>query len=301
MLASQGDSADPPHGGSAQSLTAKKRVHSGPMRNLRDRVAVVTGAASGIGRATAVALAERGADMALADLDEVGLQQTARLVESAGRRATTHTVDVASRPAMEALVDDVLDAHRRVHILINNAGVSVSARFEDHSLEDFEWLFGVNFWGVVYGCKFFLPHIKAAGEGHIVNISSLFGLIGLPTQSSYAASKFAVRGFTESLRTELAEHRIGVTSVHPGGTKTNIVKSSRFTEHIPGQKARIMDGFERRGWPPELVARRIISGIEGDKARMLVGPETYVTDLAKRLTPTYANWIFERLRQRFSL
>ena len=271
------------------------------MRKLRDRVAVITGAASGIGRATAIALAGRGVDTALADLDEVGLQQTARQVEGYGRRASTHTVDVACRPAMEAFAAEVIDAHGRMNILVNNAGVSVSAPFEEHSLEDFEWLFGVNFWGVIYGCKFFLPHLQAAGEGHIINISSLFGLIGLPTQSSYAASKFAVRGFSESLRSELRPQGIGVTSVHPGGINTNIVKSSRFHEEHSGQKAKLITNFERRAWPPELVARRIIEAIEGDKARMLVGPETYITDLAKRLTPNLTNRLVERLRKRLGL
>ncbi|MCB9700925.1 MAG: SDR family NAD(P)-dependent oxidoreductase [Myxococcales bacterium] len=271
------------------------------MRNLRDRVAVVTGSASGIGRATAVALAERGADLALADVDEVGLRETARLVEAAGRRATTHRVDVSAREAMEAFAADVLESHGRIHVVVNNAGVSVTAPFEDHSLEDFEWLMGVNFWGVVYGCKFFLPHIKAAGEGHIVNISSLFGLIGLPTQSSYAASKFAVRGFSESLRTELRPYGIGVTSVHPGGINTNIVKSSRFTETASGQKAKVIRSFEKTGWPPELVGRRIVEAIERDKARMLVGPETYVTDYAKRLVPELTNRLVDRLRRRMGL
>ena len=271
------------------------------MRNLRDRVAVVTGAASGIGRATAIVLAERGADLALADVDEVGLQQTARQIEHLGRRVTTHRVDVAARPEMEAFVAAVAEAHGRVHVVVNNAGVSVTAPFEQHSLEDFEWLMGINFWGVVYGCKLFLPHLKAAGEGHIVNISSLFGLIGLPTQSSYAASKFAVRGLSESLRTELAPLNIGVTSVHPGGINTNIVKSSRFVEERPGQKAKIVRAFDRNGMSPERAGQKIVQGIECNAARVLIAKETYVTDVMKRVAPTLTNRIVERLRGRLGL
>lgn len=271
------------------------------MRNLRDRVAVVTGAASGIGRATAIVLAERGSDLALADVDEVGLQQTARQIEHLGRRVTTHRVDVASRPAMEAFVADVAAAHGRVHVVVNNAGVSVTAPFEEHTLEDFEWLIGVNLWGVVHGCKLFLPHLKAAGEGHIVNISSVFGIIGLPTQSSYCASKFAVRGLSESLRTELAPLNIGVTSVHPGGVNTNIVKSSRFVETRPGQKAKIIRAFDRMAMTPERAALRIVAGIESNAARVLITRETYVTDMMKRVAPTLTNRLVERLRGRFGL
>jgi NAD(P)-dependent dehydrogenase (short-subunit alcohol dehydrogenase family) len=279
----------------------KLSVQSGAMRSLQDRVAVVTGSASGIGRATAVALAERGCDLALADIDEVGLQQTARQIEQLGRRVTTHTVDVASRAAMEAFVEAVVGAHGRVHIVVNNAGVSVTAPFEEHTLEDFEWLFGINFWGVVYGCKLFLPHLKAAGEGHIVNISSVFGLIGLPTQSAYCASKFAVRGLSEGLRTEFAPFNIGVTSVHPGGINTNIVKNSRFIEGRDGQKARIIRQFERNAMSPERAAQKIILGIEANSARVLITKETYVTDLLKRVAPTLTNRLVERVRHRIGL
>lgn len=271
------------------------------MRNLRDRVAVVTGAASGIGRATAIALAERGCDLALADVDEVGLQSTARRVEELGRRATTHVVDVADRRRMEAFVDEVVTAHGAVHIVINNAGVSVTANLEDHTLEDFEWLVGVNLWGVVHGCKLFLPHLKAAGEGHIVNISSMFGLIGLPSQASYCATKFAVRGFSESIRAELAPHNIGVTSVHPGGINTNIVKNSRFTEERAGQRARIEQFFATKTLPPERCAAKIVRGIEQNSARVLVAPETYLTDIAKRIAPSITNAVLTPIRRRLGI
>ncbi|MEZ4450147.1 MAG: SDR family NAD(P)-dependent oxidoreductase [Nannocystaceae bacterium] len=271
------------------------------MRNLRDRVAVVTGAASGIGRATSIVLAERGSDVALCDVDEVGLQQTARQIEHLGRRVTTHRVDVSSKAQMEAFAADVAAAHGRVHIVVNNAGVSVSAPFEQHTLEDFEWLMGINFWGVVYGCKFFLPHLQAAGEGHIVNISSLFGLIGLPTQSSYCAAKFAVRGLSEALRTELAPNNIGVTSVHPGGINTNIVKNSRFLEQKPGQKSKVVRSFDRFGMPPERAAQKIVHGIETNAARVLITKETYITDVMKRFAPTLTNRVVERLRGRLGL
>lgn len=256
------------------------------MRTLKDRVAVVTGAAGGIGRATAVALAEAGSNVALVDIDELGLAETRRKVEAAGRRASVHRVDVANRDAMEALVAEVLDAHGQVNVVVNNAGVSVTKRFDEQSLDDFEWLIGINFWGVVYGAKFFLPEIKKGDEGYIVNISSMFGFIGLPSQTSYAASKFAVHGMSESMRYELAPHGIGVMSVHPGMIRTGIVKAARIAvPEAPGLQDGVARTFDRFGWPPERVANKIVHGIRRGHARVVVGPEAYLVDWIKRASP----------------
>ena len=246
-------------------------------------------------------LAEHGCTLALSDVNEDGLSETARALEASGVRVSTRRVDVADREAVEAWASEVEREHGAAHMIFNNAGVAVMASLRRVDYDDFHWLMNINFWGVVHGTRAFLPILAQQDEAHIVNISSLFGLIGLPTQSSYAASKFAVRGFSESLRSELQPLRIGVTSVHPGGINTNIVKSSRFTELAPGQKAKIIRSFEKRGWPPELVGKRIIDAIERDRARVLVGPETYVTDLAKRLIPTGTNRIVDRLRKRLGL
>ena len=256
------------------------------MKNFTDRTAVITGAGSGIGRATSLLLAEKGCRLALSDINEQGLEETARLVRERGRPVSTHLVDVANKQRMQEFASEVVEKHGAAHILINNAGVAVNATFLEQSLEDFEWLMGINFWGVVYGCKFFLPHILQAGEGHIVNISSLFGLLGVPQQSSYCASKFAVRGFTETLRVELRHSNVGVTSVHPGGVATNIAAASRVSG---GEKAleahkRAVRAFQKM-LPPEVAAAAIVGGIRRNKARVLIARETYVADTVKRLLP----------------
>lgn len=252
------------------------------MRTLDNAVAVVTGAASGIGRATAVALAKRGSVLAIADIDEVGLAETRRLLEGRATRHSVHTVDVADQQRMREFASEVADTHGRVNVVINNAGVTVGATLEDHDLDDFEWLVGVNFWGVVYGCKFFLPHLQRAGWGSFVNLSSMFGLIGVPGQSSYCATKFAVRGFSESLAVELAHENIDVISVHPGGIRTNIARNSRTNQ---ASHARIVELFDKYGMAPEKAARKIVRAIERRRNRVIITPEAWLTDVLKRVYP----------------
>ena len=251
---------------------------------------MVTGAASGIGRATALRLAESGCDLALADVNEAGMDETRAMARHFGRRVSVHQVDVADKARMMAFADEAVAEHGRVHIVVNNAGVSVAASFEDHSLEDFEWLMGINFWGVIYGCKFFLPHLRRVDEAHIVNVSSVFGFVGFPLNSSYCASKFAVRGFSEVLYAELRDSHIGVTSVHPGGIATDIVKSSRFTEPAghEGVRQRTLEAFKTM-MPPEKAARAIVRGIRRRDLRVLITREAHLIDAAKRLFPSLSS------------
>ena len=262
------------------------------MQQLKGRVAVVTGASSGIGRATAVLLAERGCTLALVDIDGEGLEETAERVETRGVSASRHVLDVADAARLAELPAEVVAAHGHVHILVNNAGVSALKTFEEHTVEDFRWVVGINFWGVVLGCKFFLPELRRADEAHIVNVSSVFGFIGVPGQTSYCATKFAVRGFSEALWVELRGTTVGVTSIHPGGIKTNIARRARAESE--DSRDRVQQTFDRFGHPPERVANAILRGIERRKLRVIVGPEAYAIEWLKRLMPVQLHRVVSR-------
>lgn len=259
------------------------------MRDFTDKVAVITGAGSGIGRALAIALAERGARLALSDIDAVAVADTAATCEKIGAAATAYTLDVADRAAVYAHADQVVAEFGQVNLVVNNAGVAVMATVEDLSWEDFEWIMGINFWGVMHGTKAFLPHLIASGDGHIVNLSSVFGLIGVPTQSAYNATKFGVRGFTEALREEMliAGHPVGVTCVHPGGIDTNIARAARKPEGVDDEES--ARSFARIAHTtPDQAAKAIIRGVERGSPRVLIGLDARVIDLLPRvLGPAY--------------
>jgi short-subunit dehydrogenase len=259
------------------------------MREFGGRVAAITGAGSGIGRALANALARQGAHVALSDIDDAGLAETVTQCEGFGVKITSEHLDVADRDAVYAWSDRVVAEHGKVNLIINNAGVALGATVESTSYEDFEWLMNINFWGVVYGTKAFLPHLKQSGEGHIVNLSSVFGLISVPSQSAYNAAKFAVRGFTDTLRMELEIEGadVSVTTIHPGGIKTNIARNARMHESvrdITGDPEKAAKDFERAFiTSPEKAAAQILTAVRRDRRRALIGPDAKVIDVVSRL------------------
>jgi len=265
------------------------------MQKITGSVAVITGAGSGIGRALAQDLAGRGAQLALADLNSAALEETSKLLGPAVAR--TYIVDVSKSAAVEDFARQVERDFGRASLLINNAGVALMGRFDEVTLEDMRWLIEINFWGVVYGCKFFLPLLQREPDAHIVNLSSVFGLIGPPGQTAYAASKFAVRGFSESLREELRETgSVKVTSVHPAGIATPIAQSARAGHAITAEARREAEELFKKvaTIPPEEAARVIVKGILGNKNRVLIGRDAYGIDRMARLFPARASAIMTR-------
>jgi NAD(P)-dependent dehydrogenase (short-subunit alcohol dehydrogenase family) len=275
--------------------------------NLAHRVVAITGAGSGIGRALSLALAQHECSLALSDIDGRALEETAALLTgSRAPKVICSTVDVAARHQVHAWAESTFNAFGRVNLVFNNAGVAQAGTVEANRYEDYEWVMGINFWGVVNGTKAFLPLLKRSGEGHIVNISSVFGLFAQPTQSAYNASKFAVRGFTESLRLELDLMNCGVsaTCVHPGGIKTNIVKASRMDPSVSAMLGQSNEqsaaSFEKSfRTSPEEAAQIILRGVVRNARRILVGVDAWGIDGVQRLLPsTYQRIVGEVVRRR---
>ncbi|PAU57405.1 SDR family NAD(P)-dependent oxidoreductase [Pseudomonas indica] len=268
------------------------------MHTLSGKVAVITGAASGIGRALAERLAGEGCHLALADIDARGLDAAAAAVRAHAPTVSLHVLDVSDRSAVYAFADDVLNQHGRAHLIINNAGVAVTQTIAELSYDDFEWLMGINFWGVVHGTKAFLPHLLKNGDGHIVNLSSIFGIIGIPTQGAYNASKFAVRGFTEALRQEIHGSGVSVSCVHPGGIKTNIARAARFYQSVDGCRdaSQAADRFERLArTTASQAAEAIVKGIKTGNPRILIGADARLLDRMQRLLPAAYPRLLARL------
>jgi short-subunit dehydrogenase len=232
------------------------------MKSFKNKVAAVTGAGSGIGRALAKALAREGAELAISDIQTERLEETAGMLRELGAKVSVQTLDVSNREQVFAWADQVAREHGRVNLIFNNAGVAHASTLEGCSIEDFEWIMSINFWGVVYGTKAFLPHLRAAGEGHIVNVSSIFGVIAVPGNGTYNASKFAVRGFTEALRRELADTKVCVRYVAPRATRTGINTSA--VERMNDELGVAMD-------PPELVAKAVCDMLAGGKVEAVLG------------------------------
>lgn len=268
---------------------------------LQGRKALVTGAGSGIGRETALLLARRGADLVLCDVNEEGLKQTEEAVRALGRDVLARRVDVASREQMRDFAGEVHGQVEAIDLLVNNAGVGIGGGFLDTTLEDWDWIVGINLFGVVHGCHFFVPPMLARGRGgHVVNLSSAAGYLATPVLAAYSTTKFGVLGLSEALREELRPHGIGVTAICPGIVNTNITRTTplRGAAATPETRERMVRMYERRNYGPERVAANILRAVQRNRAVAPITPEAWGMYLLKRLSPSFTAWVSRRLGER---
>lgn len=257
-----------------------------------DKIAVITGAGSGIGRALARQLNAEGCKLLISDISEQGLEETVQSLSRKEVLVQSHIMDVSDKSAFQAWARSIADEHGQVDIVINNAGVATGSPVEESNYEDIEWLMSINFWGVVYGTREFLPLLRQSSQGHLVNISSIFGIVGIPTQSAYNASKFAVRGYTEALRHEMVDSNVHVCCVHPGGIKTNIVHHARMTNTDITREEAVANFDNLANTTAESAAAQIIKAIEKHKKRLLIGRDAKYMSILSRLFPVnYARFL----------
>jgi hypothetical protein len=255
------------------------------MKNFTNKVAVITGAGGGIGTALALALAEQGCHLALADINQDKLDKLRMLLSKFNVNVSTHIVDVGNPKAYQIFVAEVIAQHHTVNLLINNAGISIQRSFSNHRIEDWQLIINVNLWGVINGCQYFLPYLKQADVAHIVNISSMAAFIGLPSQAGYCATKSAVRALSETLSAELAIDDIGVTCVHPGAIATNMIRNTLDMADDRKQALKNLAIVEKIALPVDKAARIILTAVQKKKLRVRVGKDSVLLDILKRLLP----------------
>ena len=263
------------------------------MKDLNGKVVVITGAASGIGLEMARAFAREGMKLALADINAKGLEEVRERFESTGQAVYTQVVDVSKKEQVKDLCDKVYEKMGRVDVLCNNAGIATAGKFEKLPMESWEKIMGINLWSVIYGCHYFYPRMIAqGGGGHIVNTASGAGLGPLPLMTAYCCTKFAVEGFSETLRAEAALHRIGVTAVCPGIVKTNItvsgIKVYSASSGVEGFTKKLDDFYAKRNYTPDRVAKKVVQAVKKNTGVLLVCPETYMGDLTHRVSRAFS-------------